>query len=342
MLRHRVTWWLDRLGVVDVLRRRRKSGSELSILTYHRVSDLPDGYAFDDGVIDATPKAFAEQLQWLRKSCTLVDLDTVREALASGEPLPPNAVLITFDDGYLDNRTGAAPILADVGATATFFIATRFIEERKLFWWDRIAYAIKHTRATRLRLGYPTELTFELPRQAALAVSTLSTLVKETHGIDVERLLDGLYESAGVPWSAEIERQHADELLMRWDDIRALADAGMSIQSHTRTHRTIHSLPTDVLTDELTASRRELQEQLGGRDVYALAYPVGHDVSALESVTPAVRAAGYEVAFTNATGPASLAENDRYWMPRIAMDLGTPAWHFRSVVAVPQLARAIA
>jgi peptidoglycan/xylan/chitin deacetylase (PgdA/CDA1 family) len=340
-LRHRLTWWLDRLGLIEVYRRHRKRGRELSVLTYHRVSDHDGDYSFDEGVFDATPQSFAEQVKWLRKSCTLVSLETVRAAVASGEALPPNAVLITFDDGYADNHSAAAPVLADVGASATFFIATRFIQERKLFWWDRIAYAVKHARVARLRVGYPTELSFELPRQSALAFLTLSTVAKETHGIDIERLLAELFEGARIPWDDELERQLADELLMGWDQIRELSSAGMAIQSHTHTHRTIHCLPTDALAGELTSSREELERQTG-KDVYALAYPVGHDVSALESVAPAVRDAGYELAFTNATGPASLGDHHRYWLPRIAMDLGTPAWHFRSLVAVPQLARSIA
>ena len=61
---------------------------------------------------------------------------------------------------------------------------------------------------------------------------------------------------------------------MTWDDVRALAGAGMDIESHTRTHRVLDTLDRDQLRDELVGSRRDLEAQLG-RPIRAIAYPVG-------------------------------------------------------------------
>ncbi|MEO8871023.1 MAG: polysaccharide deacetylase family protein [Granulicella sp.] len=53
--------------------------------------------------------------------------------------LPNNAVSLTFDDGYVDNLTHAAPILAQADVPATLFLATGPCEHAERYWWDSLA-----------------------------------------------------------------------------------------------------------------------------------------------------------------------------------------------------------
>ena len=53
---------------------------------------------------------------------------------------------MTFDDGYLDNHDVALPILVKHGVRAVFFLATDYIERRRLFWWDRVSSARARAR----------------------------------------------------------------------------------------------------------------------------------------------------------------------------------------------------
>lgn len=336
MLRHRLTWWLDRAGVVDTVRKSRRSGDSVSILTFHRIAELPTDYAFDDGVVDATPAGFDSHLGWLAKHCNVISLEVFRDAMAGGEPLPPNAVMLTFDDGYADNHAVALPMLKRHALPATFFIATRFIENRRLFWWDRLSYALGHAEVGELRLSYPVALRFRLPEDASHAFTALGLLIKETHGLDLERFLDHLDEAVGIGSDPERERALADGLLMTWDQVRDLHRAGMAVQSHTRWHRTIHTLDTLSLAQELEGSRLDLETRLDA-EIYALAYPVGKDVSALDTVTDAIAEAGYELAFTNDTGQALLKQHRPLYMPRIAMEMQDPDWHLRALISLPAL-----
>ncbi len=337
MLRHRLTFWLDRAGVVDALRERRRDRDALSVLTFHRVCALPDGYPLDRGVFDTNPERFEELCAWLAEHCHVIGLDRLREAVLEGAPLPPRAVMLTFDDGYADNHAVALPLLTKYGLVATFFIATQFIEQRRLFWWDRVSYALRATRADELVLDYPAPLRFRLPQEVPQAMFTLSVLIKELHGLDLERLLDAIDEGVGLGCDPARERTLADEVLMTWEQIRELSRAGMSVQSHTRWHRTIHTLETPALAAELEGSRRDLERELEGEAVYALAYPVGKDVSVLESVTRAVADAGYQLAFTNNTGVASLVRHAPLFLPRLAVEPDDPSWHVRALLSMPGL-----
>src|ERR1043166_4490896 len=67
------------------------------------------------------------------------------EAILTGSPLR-SSVLLTFDDGYLDNYTLAFPVLRSHGVQAVFFLPTAFIGTAHLPLWDVIGYVVRQTR----------------------------------------------------------------------------------------------------------------------------------------------------------------------------------------------------
>ena len=91
---------------------------------YHKVNDIPDNPT-------TVPVArFDEQLAQLRElGYQVVDLDAVLEYYAHGVPLPPRAVLITFDDGYRDTLENALPVLARHGEPAVIFVPVAYMED---------------------------------------------------------------------------------------------------------------------------------------------------------------------------------------------------------------------
>jgi peptidoglycan/xylan/chitin deacetylase (PgdA/CDA1 family) len=92
-------------------------GQTLPVLMYHHISPKP-------GLVTCSPENFRAQMQWLAKNGWKT-LSTVAfaEALASGK-IPKKSVLVTFDDGYLDNWVYAHPVLAEFGQRATIFLIT--------------------------------------------------------------------------------------------------------------------------------------------------------------------------------------------------------------------------
>src|SRR5690606_33777516 len=102
----------------------------LTVLTYHRVAERCEAGDLDPETIDATPQQFEAQIAHLARHYTFVSIRQVLDHL-DGRRLPPNPVLVTFDDGYADCVDRALPILKRYDARATFFIATDFIEQRR-------------------------------------------------------------------------------------------------------------------------------------------------------------------------------------------------------------------
>lgn len=86
--------------------------------------------------------------------------------------------------------------------------------------------------------------------------------------------------------------------IMTRQELQDVVDAGLAIESHTRTHAQLPRLGDRELDNELSASRRELEE-ISGRPVDLLAYPFGfHD----RRVREAAARAGYRAAFSFSAG----------------------------------------
>ena len=65
--------------------------------------------------------------------------------------LPPRALAITFDDGYADNRTVAAPLLERHGLPCTFFVATGFLDGGRM-WNDTLIETVRRAPGQTLDL----------------------------------------------------------------------------------------------------------------------------------------------------------------------------------------------
>lgn len=95
----------------------------LPVLMYHYVSSWPNPIAVD-------PDVFESHLEGLgRAGYQGVGLAEAEAFLRDGEPLPDKAVLLTFDDGFLDNYVNAWPLLAKHGHKGTIFAVTNKIVE---------------------------------------------------------------------------------------------------------------------------------------------------------------------------------------------------------------------
>jgi peptidoglycan/xylan/chitin deacetylase (PgdA/CDA1 family) len=313
----------------------------LSIVTYHHIIDDDPHYPYDPTICDATPAQFRRQLEILMRYCTPIGVDDVVRAIDGGS-LPKNPVLVTFDDGYLSCHDIALPILRAVGVRATFFIATAFTGERKLYWWERIALICNQGKRGPQSITYP--LTMTVDRSDPHLRGRLVALVKNTPGLDVERFLAGLCTAFDVEWSRELEADYADGLIMTWDHVRALARAGMDVESHGKHHRVLQTLDEAGLAEEVGESRVELEKQLG-RPVRAIAYPVGRPIREAH-IRAALATAGYRIGLSNKSGinrlwPTPLRTMwplDPFDVRRLATDRAMNDGMFLTQIAVPQLA----
>ena len=104
------------------------------ILVYHVIGVAPvPGYPFS-----ISRAEFHLHLQWLRsRGYASVNLDDLVAARSGRGRLPARPVILTFDDGYRDTVSTAAPLLVDYGFTATFFFVTGLLGQRSAWTTGR-------------------------------------------------------------------------------------------------------------------------------------------------------------------------------------------------------------
>lgn len=90
------------------------------VLMHHHVSPV-------EGMITVSPANFEHQLKWLRdRNYHALSCDEFAGHL-EGRPVPPRSILITFDDGYLDNWVYAYPLMKRYGFRGVIFLVTSWI-----------------------------------------------------------------------------------------------------------------------------------------------------------------------------------------------------------------------
>ena len=294
-------------GLYSALRRVQPTGY-VAILRYHAICGPEAGYA--DPSICISPAAFEEHVAYLARNYAVLPLTLVVDALREGKPLPPNAVAITFDDGYADNLA-AAQVLHKHGCSATFYITTGCMADGEPFWPAETPALIEAIKRpfVELRDGHlHVELAIGTPEQRRAAVRRLAKVFK-SHPIAVrESLRQQLRAAARKPALASP--------MLTWDQIRQMRDLHMIIGAHTVTHPNLPSAGLADATTEIEDSKARLEKELG-EPVTMFSYPNGGAERYFTSeLQEAVQRAGYVSAVTSRNGFASAA-SDPYGLERI-------------------------
>jgi peptidoglycan/xylan/chitin deacetylase (PgdA/CDA1 family) len=295
------------------------SNGRLSILIYHRV------LAGQDPLFphEATTDTFDAQMSRLKSVFNVLPLAEAITRLKKGT-LPARAACITFDDGYADNVTIALPILQQHGLTATFFIATAYLNGGRMFN-DTVIEAIRRTQhdilnLTELGLGQHDTSSHEAKTRA---ISQILPIVKHLplgeREAKVTRLCE-LTECGELP----------DNLMMTTGQLRSLHAAGMEIGGHTARHPILAKLNEVEVRKEIAEGKEFIEAALGER-IRLFAYPNGKPgADYLPEQASIVHEMGFEAALSTHWGAAS-RDSDIYQLPRF-----TP-WSPKSSRFVPML-----
>ncbi len=116
--------------------------ANVPILMYHYISTAPSANDKIRVGLSVPPDMFDAQMKLLvDNGFTTISLFDLYNNLATGQPLPDKPIVLTFDDGYVDNYEQAFPILKKYNQTATFFVITGRADAKDPAYmsWDMIA-----------------------------------------------------------------------------------------------------------------------------------------------------------------------------------------------------------
>ena len=310
--------------------RRAAFWSGVLILNYHRIGRAGDPCA-DDGLWSATPEEFEEQVRTASTEFDLIGMADLDHAMKQTRG---RYVMMTFDDGYLDNYEYAYPILTAHGGTATFFITTGFLDNPRLAWWDEVAWMVKTTPVRSLKANSWTGPVIRWNDSAPpQIIRRLLRVYKQLDGRQTGEYLDFLGEALETGRApAEMGRAN----WMTWDQVREMRRGGMTIGGHTVNHPILANLTPEAQDFEVGECCRRIEAELG-EPCRSFSYPVGGPHSYNETTREMMRRHGIEHAFTYCGGFCRVGQSDRLSLQRtpIESDLGDA--QFRALLMLPQV-----
>ena len=253
------------------------------VLAYHRVSVPGDPFRHVDVA------SFRAQMEWLRRHCRILAPDELRQALEHDARPRRLAALVTFDDGYRDYHEHAYPVLRSLNIPAVNFVATKFIDDGALFWWDILDLACKRTPLHEVSLPW-TDRRFDARTSAARMrlYRECQQHLKRQDEADKNVLIPTVLEALQI----SVQELAIPRQVMTWDQIRDTTPLTI-YGGHLHTHPLVSRIDAVQLEAELEISHERMRQELGARP-RLFAYPDG-DIT--QGAKEALRRHHYDVAF---------------------------------------------
>jgi peptidoglycan/xylan/chitin deacetylase (PgdA/CDA1 family) len=310
------------------------------VVTYHGV--LPEGYQSADPFLDSTLvniASFQSQLRLLKKHYKVISperfLGWLRQTEGKTEELPARAVLLTCDDGLLNNLTTMLPILQEEDLQCLFFVTGGSLADApNMLWYVELYLMLMEVQGDRPPMDWQGSRIPEIPGDRGKRRACWLRLMKTLSRFDMKRRFDFLREAARV-WGLghAWKQRYLDDSLLRQrfqvlgaPEIKQLVDAGMTIGAHTLSHPVLTEQSEELARAEITDCRQILQK-CSGQSVWAVAYPFGDPASVGDREYRLAESAGYECGFVNVGGSIRAAFS-RFSLPRIHVtaDMSLPVY----------------
>jgi peptidoglycan/xylan/chitin deacetylase (PgdA/CDA1 family) len=262
-------------------------------------------------------------LEWFARRYRVVTVADGVAALDRG-PLQRSLIAFSFDDGYRDNHAVLLPLLRETGTTATVFLESRPLDERRLSWTHKLFWLLARMPLAEFVAAYGEHAgddpTFLLSNQLVAEGRSerpayhVKRFLKYEGDPDVrDRAVDAVFAARGGD-----ERALCEELYMSWQEARELQQAGVELGGHTVGHPILSRLPAPEQEREVGQGAAALRRELGA-EVPTFAYPWGRRWDFDDASREAVRKAGFRAAVTMHAG-ANLPGSDRLALRRLAID----------------------
>ena len=243
-------------------------GRELTIVMYHYVRSLKKSRYPNIKGLDVSK--FRDQLAYLIGNYQPITVEELVHSIRTGDSLPPKAVMLTFDDGYLDHYLNVFPVLYDMGIQGAFFPPVSPVKDHKLLDVNRIHFILAAADDIRKVRGdldshiesYRDE--FQLPSmeeywsryaQQSRFDSAEVIYIKQMlqHALP-EKLRHHIASELFSKYVTFDEETFARELYMDADQLSLMQHNGMYIGAHGVSHCWLNKISLDRKIEEIEDS----------------------------------------------------------------------------------------
>ena len=301
--------------------------SRINICMYHYIRDLCHSRYPEIKGLDVN--LFRKQCLFFKESFKVIRMEQVIEAVKGEAPLPENALLLTFDDGYVDNYTYALPILEEFGFQGSFFIPGKTFTTHQLLDVNKIHYILASADIRKLvvdvkeKMDYYRGNEYDYPSTEDLWNQyAIDTRFDSKDTVFVKRILQTvLPEKLRNQISSDLfekyvgmtEEQLAYELYMTHDQIRTLKRHGMFIGIHGYDHYWLGNLSPEQMKVDISKALETMDEFIDRKE-WVMNYPYG---SYNEDVLDFIKKNGACVGLTTEVRIAEIGKDNDLLLPHL-------------------------
>ncbi len=248
--------------------------SKLYISMYHYTRDIVHSRYPQIKGLDTN--LFRQQIEYMKNNFNIVTMEQVIDAVEGKSELSEKALLLTFDDGYIDNYTFAFPILEEFGIQGSFFIPGKTFTTHQLLDVNKIHYILASADICKLvedvkkEMDYyrgiefdyaPTDDLFnEYAVESRFDIKETIFVKRMLQTVLPERLRNTISSNLFEKYVGVSEEQLAYELYMTEEQIRTMKRHGMFIGLHGYDHYWLGKLPKEQMKKDLDKALDTLDE----------------------------------------------------------------------------------
>ena len=298
---------------------------------YHYTRDLRNSRYPEIKGLDRS--LFEEQLVFFKNNYNVIKMEDVFNYFEKGENLPEKPLLLTFDDGYLDNYTVALPLLKKYGFQGSFFIPAKTFCENKMLDVNKVHFILATVQEGGKieNLVEDIKIMIDEYRNEYENIADNDTLYKELaianrfddkDTVFCKRVLqNALPESVRNMISSRLfakyvgvdENVFARELYLDREQIALMKNEGMFIGIHGYDHYWLGKLETEEMKTDIDRALVAMNDYIDVNK-WVINYPYG---SYNNEVIDYISSKGCVLAFTSEVGVALLEPDKKYVLPRL-------------------------
>lgn len=279
----------------------------IAILMYHRV--IENDYNF--WKLNVSPKTFDNHMKYISENYHVLKLDdNWKNTINSNEKY----VVITFDDGYVDNYKNAFPVLEKYKIPATVFVSTDLIDTNKMYWWDELEkiFILDQYKGIFDFEQKKYEI-YNLEDRKAACLKIRNYLKNLSPNVREQKM--NLLRNSMKIHEVEIKELRC----MTSNEIRKMSQSEyMTIGCHTKSHLSMGSNKSIKLMKEEIKESKKILENITDKKIDIFAYPFGSEEDCCDMAESILTKNGIKKTLLVKNGNINVENNGRM-MPRHMM-----------------------
>ncbi len=243
-------------------------------LCYHGVTSIKSANVENYSKKHIDKKKFIKQMKFLKKNYNMISIDDIYHHIKNKIPFSKKDVAISFDDGFKNNFTIAAPILNKLKIPAIFYLCPRSINKNEMFWVDQIETCIDKCKKSKIEITYLGLGNFNLDnvKKKIFIIKKIKKICKNLNIHKKNKLIKILKKKTSVEPNIKSSKNYE---VANWKIIKKISKNNLfTLGGHSLSHDILTKMNTRELNYNIVKTI-EIIKNKTGVNVEHFSYPEG-------------------------------------------------------------------